>query len=314
MANAIGRGTWARCAWHLSQPGAKAYEVAHLRSNTMPLSPFTGPYVLKPKPTASIAGSVHAFNMEQFEAGAEPAQQGTQMDALGHFGFFKQPWDGKAPIPADDATYYGGLTQKDVKPTPDSPLLRLGMEKAPPIVTTAVLLDAKAHVSGGRPMKAGEVVTAKHIEAMLEAQGLARRGILPGDVVYVHTGWGDHWKDPDTEKFYYAMAPGLSYDAAKYLGERRVVAIGLDAPFIDPIAQGQLQGTAAPVPGTPAGQPFAVHHHMLTQMGILHIENAKLDEMARDKLWTSCTIVLPLREKGSPGSALRPVAIGVPGR
>ena len=110
------------------------------------------------------------------------------------------------------------------------------------------------------------------------------------------------------------MAPGLSYDAAKYLGERRVVAIGLDAPFIDPIAQGQLQGAAPPAPGTPAGQPFAVHHHMLTQMGILHIENAKLDEMARDKLWTSCTMILPLREKGSPGSPLRPVAIGVPGR
>ncbi len=313
MANAIGPDTWARCAWHLSQPRAKAYEVSHLRSNTMPLSPFTGPYVLKPKPTASFPGSVHAFNMEQFEAGAEPAQQGTQMDALGHFGFFKQPWDGKPPVPADDAVYYGGFTQKDVKPTPDSPLLKLGMEKVPPIVTTAVLLDAKAHVGHGQPMKAGGLVTAMHIEAMLKAQGLAKRGILPGDVVYVHTGWGDHWKDPDTEKLYYAMAPGLSYDAAKYLGERRVVAIGLDAPFVDPVQQGQLQGRAGPVPGTPAGLPFAVHHHMLTQMGILHIENAKLDEMARDKLWTSCTMILPLRERGSPGSALRPVAIGVPG-
>jgi Flp pilus assembly protein TadD len=29
-------------------------------------------------------------------------------------------------------------------------------------------------------MKAGEVVTAKDIEAMLKAQGLAKRGILPG--------------------------------------------------------------------------------------------------------------------------------------
>ncbi len=90
-------------------------------------------------------------------------------------------------------------------------------------------------------------------------------------MVYVHTGWGDHWKDPDTEKLYYAMAPGLSYDAAKYLGERRVVAIGLHPPFVDPVQQGQLQGRAGPVPGTPAGLPFAVHHHMLTQMGILHI-------------------------------------------
>jgi hypothetical protein len=33
-----------------------------------------------------------------------------------------------------------------VKPTPDSPLLKLGMDKVPPIVTTAILLDAKTHV------------------------------------------------------------------------------------------------------------------------------------------------------------------------
>ena len=47
-------------------------------------------------------------------------------------------------LPADQALYYGGYTQKDVKPTPDSPLLKLGMDKVPPIITSAVLLDAKA--------------------------------------------------------------------------------------------------------------------------------------------------------------------------
>jgi kynurenine formamidase len=101
-------------------------------------------------------------------------------------------------------------------------------------------------------------------------------------------------------------------DAARYLGERRAVAIGLDAPFIDPVREGMLQGKAGPAPGTPAGLPFAVHHHLRTQVGIHHVENAKLDEMARDKVWTSCTLILPLREKGAAGSAIRPVAIGVP--
>jgi hypothetical protein len=95
------------------------------------------------------------------------------------------PWPagGKGAPPVEGALYYGGYTQKDVKPTADSLLLKLGMEKMPPIVTTAVLLDAKKHVGGGHPMKAGEVV-------------------------YVHTGWGDHRRDPDTEKRYYSMAPG----------------------------------------------------------------------------------------------------------
>ena len=314
MANTLGAGTMARCAWHMAQPKAKSYELSYVRSGTMPLSAFSGPYVTKPKPTASIPGTAHAFNLESFGEGAEPGQQATQIDALGHFGYLKQPWDGKPPIPVDGAVYYGGYTQKDVKPTPDSLLLKLGMEKAPPIVTSAVLLDAKTLVGGGQPMKAGELVTAKHIEAMLKAQGLARRGILPGDVVYVRTGWGDFWKDPDTEKFYYTKAPGLSYDAAIYLGERRIVAIGLDTPFVDPVPEGMLAGKAGPAPGAPEGLPFPLHHHMLTQMGIHLVENVKLDEAANAKLWTSCTMILPQREKGSAGAAVRPVAIGIAGK
>ena len=266
----------------------------------------------KPKPSSGIPGTAHAFNSETLNEGAEPGQQGTQIDALGHFAVLKQPWDGKSPLPADEATYYGGFTQKDVKPTPDSPLQRLGLEKMPAIVTSAVLLDAKTYVGKGQAMKAGEVVSADHIRGMLKSQGLGERGILPGDVVYVYTGWGDQWRDPDTDKVYYSQAPGLAYDAARYLGERRIVAIGLDTPFIDPVPSGMLAGSAGPAPGTPPGLPFAVHHHMLTQMGIHHVENAKLDELARDKVWTSCTMILPARQKGAAGAEVRPVAIGAP--
>jgi kynurenine formamidase len=314
MANQIGPATWARCAWHLGQRAAKSYELSYQRSNTMPLSPFTGPYAQTFKLTAGLPGTGHGFNGEALNEGAEPAAQGTQMDALGHFAFMAQPWDGKPPFPAGNLRYYGGFTQAEVKPTPASPLARLGMEKAPPIVTSAVLLDARAHVGGGVAMKAGAVVTRKDIEAMLKAQGLGKRGIQYGDVVYVRTGWGDHWRDPDTGKSYYTKAPGLAYDAAQYLGERRVVAVGLDAPFVDPVPEGMLAGKAGPAPGTPEGLPFAVHHHLITQMGIHHIENAKLDELANDKVWTSCTMILPLRERGAAGSAVRPVAIGVPGQ
>ena len=47
-------------------------------------------------------------------------------------------------------------------------------------------------------------------------------------------------------------------------------------------------------------------------MGIHPIENANFREMARDKVWTSCTMmILPLLEKGA---AVRLLAIGVPRR
>lgn len=314
MGNALGAGTWARCAWHLGQPGARAYEVSWERSNSMPQSPFSAPLVTKPKPVAGIPGTLHAFNGETYGEGAEPGQQGTQIDALGHFGLLKSPWDGKPPFPVGDVVYYGGKPGTEVKPSNESPLLKLGIEQIPPIVTSAVLLDARRHVGGGQPLKAGDVVTARHIQEMLKAQGLAKRGLQPGDVLYIYTGWSDHYQDPDVDKKYYASGPGLSYDAAHLIGAARVVAVGLDAPFIDAVADGMLAGKAGPAPGAPQGLPFSVHHHLLTQVGVHHIENARLADMARDRVYTSCTMVLPTLERGAAGASVRPVAIGVPGR
>jgi len=313
MANTQGPGTWLRCAQHLSDPNARAYEVSHVRSNTMPMSPFGTPLVTKYRPTVGIPDTRHAFNGEEIASG-EPGAQGTQMDALGHFAHLGTAWNGQPPFPADGATYYGGLKQNEVKPTPDSPLLKLGIEQVPPIVTTAVLLDAKTHLGGGKPMAPGQLVTAGDIQAMVEAQGLGWRGLQPGDVLYVYTGWGDQWTDPETEKGYYLKGPGLSTDAVKFIEEKRIVLVALDNPFTDPVNDGQLQGKAPPPAGTPEGLPFVVHHHNLTQSGIHNIQNAKLDELARDKVWTSCTIILPLREKGGSGSPVRPVAIGAPQR
>jgi hypothetical protein len=34
--------------------------------------------------------------------------------------------------------------------------------------------------------------------------------------------------------------------------------------------------------------------------------------MASDKVWTSCAMVLPSRDKGAAGAVIRPVAIGMP--
>jgi hypothetical protein len=267
MANTLGEATTLRCGWHLSQRGARTYEASFVRSNTMPKSPFANPSLSKPKPTAGVPFSAHAFNSEAFDAGAEPQQQGTQIDAIGHFASIRAPWDPKDPYSADGASYYGGFKQQDVKPTPDSPLLKLGIEKIPPLVTTAVLLDAKALVGQGRAMGAGDLVTAAHIQAMLQRQGLAKRGILPGDMVWIYTGWSENWKDPDEGSPYYAMAPGLSVDAAKWLATKRIVAIGLDAPFIDPVPSGMLQGKAPPAPGTEPGLPFSI---LLHAVGVRH--------------------------------------------
>jgi kynurenine formamidase len=311
MANHLGPATWQRCAPHLANAQAKSYELSHVRSNTMPQSPFGTPLVDKYRPTVGIPGTKHAFNGEEAVSG-EAGAQGTQMDALGHFAVLPEAWDGKGEFPSGGASYYGGYTQGQVKPKPDSPLQKLGIDKVPPIVTTAVLLDAKTHLGGGKAMAPGALVTADNIEAMLKAQGLGSRGLTAGDVLYVYTGWGDNWKDPDAEKFYYTKGPGLSYDAAKYIEQKGVVLVALDNPFTDPVAEGFLQGQAPPPAGTPPALPFAIHHHNLTQAGIYNIQNANLGAIAQDKVWLSCTIILPLRQQGGSGSPVRPVAIGAP--
>jgi len=311
MGNTIGAGTLMRCGYYVNQPGAKTYELSHERSNTMPLSPFGKPLAYEYTPPVSLPGTRHMFNGEQVKGG-EPGQQGTQMDALGHFAFYDEAWDGKGAPPVDKAHYYNGFTEADVKPTADSPLLKLGIEKAPPIVTSAVLLDAKSYIGKGEALQPGQLVTAADIDGMLKAQGLEWRGILPGDVVYIYTGWGDNWRDPDTEKTYYTKGPGLAIDGAKYLHDRSIVLVALDNPFTDPAAEGQLQGKAPPPQGMDQGLPFFIHHYNLAVAGIHNIQNADLTALAQDKVWTSCTVILPLRERGNAGSPVRPIAIGVP--
>jgi kynurenine formamidase len=259
MANTLGPVTWKRCAPYLANPRAKSYELSHLRSNTMPQSPFGTPLVDKYRPTVGIPGTMHAFNGEETVSG-EPGAQGTQMDAIGHFAVLPEKWDGKGEFPADKAKY------------------------------------------------------AKDIEAMLKAQGLGKRGLQAGDVLYIYTGWGDNWKDPDTEKFYYTKGPGLAYDAAKLIEQKKVVLVALDNPFTDPVADGFLQGKAAPPEGTPDGLPFAIHHYNLAHSGIHQIQNANLGALAKDKVWLSCTMILPLRAQGASGSPVRPVSIGAPSR
>ena len=153
-----------------------------------------------------------------------------------------------------------------MKPTPDSPLRKLGIDKVPPIVTTAVLLDAKAHLGRGNAMQPGQLVSAQDIEAMLKAQGIEGRGLLAGDVLYIYTGWGDHWKDPDSEKFYYTKGPASPTTLPSIAG-KAVVLVALDNPFTDPVAEGFLEGKARrrqerrrPAVRDPPPQPHARRH------------------------------------------------------
>jgi len=310
MTNILGPETWSRCSDLISDPKSESYELSYLRTKSMPLSPFAGEYKPKFLPASSMPNTVQIFTMDVLNENVNDGNQGTQMDALGHFGHLDNPWDGKSEIDMSEVTFFGGFKGEEVKPTTDSPLLKLGIETVPPIITSAVLIDVKKYAFDNQSMSAGEYVTIQDVKESIEASSLKTRGIIEGDVVLIYTGWSDNYQDPDESKIYYSMAPGISYNLAKYLASKKVIAVGLDTPFVDALAD--PNNPVLPPEGTPQNMAFPVHHYFLTQAGVHTLENFNLKKLADDAVELSCVMILPLMVRGSSASSIRPVAIGVP--
>ena len=310
MTNLLGVDTNLRCSQQMSNPKAKTYELSYKRTASMPLSPFAGEYKPKFLPEIPWAGSRQVFTMDVLNENVNDGNQGTQMDALGHFGYTDQVWNGDGEADLSSLKYFGELNGKEVKPTPGSPLKKLGIESVPPIITTAVFLDVRKHIFNGKAMKAGEYVTVQHIEDTIKKSNVKDRGILPGDVVLINTGWSDNYQDPDDLGIYYTKAPGVSYNLVKYLSDKQVVGVGLDTWGVDTFAE---EGEYGPERSqNPEGIANPAHHYFLTQSGVHTLENFNLKDLAKDSVDLSCVIILPLMTQGSSASPVRPVAIGVP--
>ena len=312
--NMPGNENWTACAKEMLSKETNIYELSYIRSGSMPLSPFAGKFEPKYLPTSPTPNEVQLANMDVLNEDVNNANQGTQMDAFGHFAYIEETWDGESDLKPEDIKYLGGLTQKDVKPTPDSPLLFLGAETIPPIITTGILLDVKKYSNNNNNFKAGEFITEDHLKKALKNTPIIKdRGILAGDVIMIYTGWSDYYQDPDIDKIYYSTAPGISYGAAKYLSSKKVVGVGLDTCCVDARPDPNNPTKFKQPPGTPPNQSFPVHDYFLTKVGIYTLENLNLKKIASDSVYLSCTMILPLRSKGSAGSPIRPVAIGSSG-
>jgi kynurenine formamidase len=203
---------------------------------------------------------------------------GTQIDGLGHIGIGDK--------------YYNGFSYKEIAGA--SQLNKFGIEKITPIITRGILLDMTAYKRKSILGK-NEEITAKDVIGCLKKQ---RIKIQTGDAVLFYTGWSK-LIETDPEKFN-ASEPGPSYDAAKYLVNNNVSMVGADTWGME----------CVPNPNRDKkGWVFPVHTYLLPMNGVHILENFKLDELAKDKVYEFCLILTAPKMRGMVQAILQPIAI-----
>lgn len=198
---------------------------------------------------------------------------GTHLDALGHVGI--------------DGTSYGGRPAAEVFGVDG--LRDLGIEHAPAWAVRGVCLDVAAVAGALGP---GEVVTPAHLDAACARQAVEPQ---PGDALLVHTGWSRLWDEDPTR--YSEGEPGLGWDAAHWVTDRRVSVVGLDNWGCDVF---------------PPERPdvfFWAHQHLLTETGTYIVENIRTSELVEGGYSEFLFVMAPHKARGGTAAAVAPIAV-----
>ncbi len=186
-----------------------------------------------------------------------------------------------------DLKTYGGYDASDIRT--DLGWTRYGAETIPPICGRGVLVDAAGHLGVDR-LEDGYEVSVAETESCLAAQGVK---VGAGDVVLVRTGKITQFGH-DNQAFQ-SKSPGISRDAAIWLYDQGMAAIGADCLAVE----------AYPYPDP----EHSLHRAMIVDRGVHLIENLWLEDLARDRVYEFLFVCLPLKIVGATGSWVRPVAI-----
>jgi kynurenine formamidase len=168
---------------------------------------------------------------------------------------------------------------------------RLGIEKVGGFSARAVLLDMPRYFGEDRWVEPGRKLTGADLAGACAAQGV---DVSPGDVVLVRTGYLQMWfeRQPDVG---FEQA-GIGLDAAAWLAERDVVAVGSDNAAVEVI----------PFDGNDF---LAVHKELLVRRGIYLLEFLDLSQPAAEEAWEGLIAVAPLKVTGATGSPINPIFI-----
>ncbi len=162
---------------------------------------------------------------------------------------------------------------------------------------TGTHMDAPMHMipgglgldefSGDKFFGPGVVVDAKNeIKIGLEILYKYVDEIEKSDFILINTGWDRYWG----EDRYYRGFPCLTEEAAKWLAQKDIKGVGIDAISVDPMDS----------------EEFYIHKIFL-EKDIVIVENLKLLETLLGKEFhLSC---MPLKLERSDGSPIRAVAV-----
>jgi kynurenine formamidase len=244
-------------------------------------------YLMHPGPVGANGVSYHE---ERFLEGGT-YQLATQLDALGHYGYFE--W------------YYNGYNAKEFA-TPTG-LAKLGIENVGPILTRGLLIDVlgykQAHgsldvqvVNGNAMLNDTYRITVEDLVATMKWERIKR--ITPGDVVLIRTGWHHLAEDPETHDRYLAGEPGIYLREAKFLGDHRPAIIGSDTFGLELI----------PV-SDPTGIVFPVHTELMPKRGIHIGEGIITDSLAEEGTHEFVYVYMPQHALGATAGNNSPIAL-----
>jgi kynurenine formamidase len=257
----------------------RVFSLSHILEDGMPVNWFHGDFVYS---TFRSAPEMLKFFSNTFPNRNKVSFTNVRMDMADHAGTHI---DGLNHA-AIGYKFYNGVDTRKATTTRGTSML--GIQTMPPLISRGVLLDMTLlHRFDSRG-----VIEVGDIKRVLSIE---RESIKHGDTVLIYTGWERFWKR-DNEKFLASM-PGVGVKSAKWLASKEVIAVGSDTQSVEvePNEDRRNDGIG--------------HQILITKNGVHLIENMKLSELARAKVYEFLFICLPLKIKGGTGSPVHPIAV-----
>jgi kynurenine formamidase len=211
-----------------------------------------------------------------------PLQCATQWDSLAHVGYDGLTYNG---VPASAVTATNGASRNSIDKT------------VAKLVGRGVLLDIPG-LKGVERLGPSTEIKASDLDAAAERQGVDVRS---GDIVFVRTGWYQHFLEGDSLTYMSQKTPGLGVSCCEWLHDHEVAAVAADNYAVE----------VKPSTEAPATHP--VHMILIRDLGMTLGEMFNLEELAADcradGVWEFFFAGPGLKISHAVGSPLTPLAI-----